>query len=207
MGVPILVYGKSGSGKSRSMKNFGEDEICLINVLGKKPPFKTKFKYSYVSTDVNKIANCLMKMPTKIAIIDDCGYIQTEMFMNGHSNPNSGTSTFDLYNKIGDSMWRLIRLVADNLPEDVHVYFMFHEQTSDIGECKIRTIGKLLDEKICLEGMVTIAFHCMTDGNRHWFSTQSNGFDIAKSPEDMFEKEIDNDLKMVDNRIREFYSE
>ena len=85
------------------------------------------------------------------------------------------------------------------------VYILMHEATSDYGETKLRTIGKLLDEKVCIEGMVTICLRCMVEGDRHYFRTQSSGVDISKSPEEMFDLEIENDLKAVDTRIREYW--
>ena len=82
---------------------------------------------------------------------------------------------------------------------------MMHEISNDYGEVKVRTIGKLLDEKVCIEGMFTICLHCMTDGTRHYFKTQGGTMDIAKSPEEMFDLEIENDLKSVDSRAREYW--
>lgn len=205
MGKSILIYGKSGSGKSRSLKNFSDDEILLINVIGKDMPFKKKFKYEYRTDDYTKIKNALLKMPVKTAVIDDAGYLQTNMFMRGHSAPKKGSSSFDLFNDIADGFWSLLRFIAEELAEDVLVYIMMHEQTSDYGETKLRTVGKLLDEKVCIEGQVTISLRCLTDGTRHYFRTQSDGNDISKSPEDMFPLEIDNDLKAVDTAIREYY--
>lgn len=206
MGRSVLIYGKSGSGKSRSLKNFAEDEILLINVIGKDMPFKKKFKYEYRTDDYTKIKNALSKMPTNIAVIDDAGYLQTNMFMRGHSAPKKGASSFDLFNDIADGFWSLLRFISSELPDDVLVYIMMHEQTSDYGETKLRTIGKLLDEKVCIEGQVTISLRCLTDGTRHFFRTQSDGTDISKSPEELFDLEIDNDLKFVDTQIREYYN-
>lgn len=205
MAEPILVYGKSGSGKSRSLKNFAEDEIFFVNVISKRLPFPKKFKYEARTADYNKIKNQLFKMPCKVAVIDDAGYLMTNTFMAGHSNPKAGGSTFDLFNRIGDEFWSLIQFIKTQLPEDVRVYFMMHEIGNDLGEVKVRTIGKLLDEKVCIEGMFTVCLHCMTDGQKHYFKTQGGANDIAKSPEDMFALEIENDLKMVDDRIVEFY--
>lgn len=204
MGEPILVYGKSGSGKSRSLKNFAEDEILFINVLSKRLPFQSKFKYEGRTRKYDTIKKQLSKMTCKIAVIDDAGYLMTNTFMAGHSGPKGGGSTFDLFNTIGDEFWDLI-LFVKSLPEDITVYLLMHEISNDLGEVKVRTIGKLLDEKVCIEGMFTICLHCMTDGERHWFKTQGGTNDIAKSPEDMFDKEIDNDLKAVDVRVREFW--
>lgn len=205
MGVSVLIYGRSGAGKSRSLKNFAEDEIFLVNVIGKPLPFPGRFRYCIKSDNYNTIKNGLKKMPSKVAVIDDAGYLLTNTFMRGHSAPKSGSSSFDLYNDIADSFWGLLRFIQNDLPEDVIVYIIMHEATSDYGETKLRTIGKLLDEKVCVEGMVSIALRCMVEGDRHYFRTQSSGMDISKSPEEMFDLEIENDLKAVDTRIREYW--
>lgn len=202
MGNAIFIYGKSGSGKSRSLKNFKEDEIFLVNVNGKRLPFNKKFKYTGKSADVRTIIDQLQKMPCKTAIIDDAGYIMTDMFMKGHT----GGDQFKLYNTIADEMYTLVASIQRLLPEDVNVYLTFHEERSDSGDSKLLTIGKLLDQKICLEGLVTVVLRCIVKGGQHLFITNSDGSDIAKSPEGMFEMEIENDLKMVDNRIREFWN-
>lgn len=202
MGNAIFVYGKSGSGKSRSLKNFKEDEIFLVNVNGKRLPFNKKFKYTGKSADVRTIIDQLQKMPCKTAIIDDAGYIMTDMFMKGHT----GGDQFKLYNTIADEMYTLVASIQRLLPEDVNVYLTFHEERSDSGDSKLLTIGKLLDQKICLEGLVTVVLRCIVKGGQHLFITNSDGSDIAKSPEGMFEMEIENDLKMVDSRIREFWN-
>ena len=206
MGIPVLIYGRSGSGKSRSLKGFGEEEIFLVNVIGKPLPFPGRFKYAAKTDNYNTIRKGLSTMPTKAAVIDDAGYLLTNTFMRGHSAPKSGSSSFDLYNDIADAFWGLLRFIQDDLPEDVIVYIIMHEATSDYGETKLRTIGKLLDEKVCVEGMVSIALRCMVEGDRHFFRTQSSGMDISKSPEGLFESlEIENDLKAVDTRIREYW--
>ena len=202
MGNAIFVYGKSGSGKSRSLKNFKEDEIFLVNVNGKRLPFNKKFKYTGKSADVRTIIDQLQKMPCKTAVIDDAGYIMTDMFMKGHT----GGDQFKLYNTIADEMYTLVASIQRLLPEDVNVYLTFHEERSDSGDSKLLTIGKLLDQKICLEGLVTVVLRCIVKGGQHLFITNSDGSDIAKSPEGMFEMEIENDLKMVDSRIREFWN-
>lgn len=205
MGECVFVYGKSGSGKSRSLINFGEDEIFLVNTIGKRLPFRNKFKYEIKTDDFSKIANGLRKMPTKTAVIDDSGYLMTNAFMRGHSAPKSGSSTFDLYNDIADSFWSLITVIKNELPDDVIVYMIMHEDTTDYGETKLRTIGKLLSEKVCIEGMSTVVLRCVVRDGKHLFLTQSDGSDISKSPEGMFDREIENDLKSVDSTIREFW--
>lgn len=188
------------------MKNFAEDEIFLINVVSKRLPFPKQFKYVLKSRSHETIKAQLLKMPCKTAVIDDAGYLQTNTFMEGHSAPKKGASSFDLFNQIGDEFWDLAIFVKEKLPDDVIVYFNMHEISNDYGDVKVRTIGKLLDEKVCVEGLFTVCLRCMTDGTKHWFKTQGSINDIAKSPEEMFDAEIDNDLKMVDSRIREYWN-
>jgi hypothetical protein len=205
MGMPVLVYGKSGSGKSRSLKFFGEDEILLINIEGKELPFRNSFKYRCRTDSTDTIIEQIKKMPCKKAVIDDAGYLMTHHFMNNHRN-KKGNSSFDMYDDIADKMYFLVQRIKTEVPEDVIVYIVLHEDTNDMGDTKIRTIGRLIDNKVCLEGMVTICIRCMSDNGKHFFRTQTDGFDITKTPEGMFdENEIDNNLKFVDDTIRQFY--
>ena len=205
MGECVIIYGKSGTGKSRSLKEFGEDEILFVNTVNKRLPFQKKFKYEYKTADVEKVKNALKKMPTKTAVIDDFGYQQTAKFMAGH-NQRSGGSSFDLYNAIADDAYGLIMYIKEELPDDIIVYLIMHEETSDYGDTKLKTIGKLLDQKVCVEGMVTICLRAMKEGtSKYFFRTQSDGQDISKSPENMFDLQIDNNLAEVDKRIREYW--
>ncbi len=207
MGEPVIIYGKSGSGKSRSLKNFATDEITLINVERKSLPFRKKFKYTVVSDSYPLIIKALKKMPTKIAVIDDAGYLLTNTFMRGHSKRGAGASTFDLYNDIGDRFWELFQEVK-NLPEDVIVYIIMHEEESNNGHIKLKTLGKMLENIVNVEGMSTIAIRCMCRDSKHFFRTKTEGDDITKTPEDMFEEtEIENDLKAVDTAIRKYFFE
>lgn len=205
MGECIIVYGKSGTGKSRSLKNFGEEEILLVNTINKRLPFPKKFKYEYKSSKVESVKTALKKMPCKTAVIDDFGYQQTAKFMAEHTKKQGG-SQFDLYNTIADDAYGLIMFVKNELPDDVIVYLIMHEETNDYGDTKLKTIGKLLDQKVCVEGMVTICLRAMKEGtNKYYFRTQSDGQDISKSPEDMFPLQIENDLKAVTDRVREYW--
>lgn len=201
MGECVFIYGQSGSGKSRSLINFAENEAFIINVIGKRFPFAKKFEYVARTDEPKSIMEQLAKMPCKTAVIDDAGYISTNAFMRGHGQGDQ----FKLFNSIGDNLWCLINFIKTSLPEDVIVYMVFHEDRGDDGFSKIRTIGKLLDQKVCLEGMVTVVLRCMVKGGRHIFLTNTDGTDICKSPEGMFEEEIENDLKLVDTTIRKFW--
>lgn len=201
-----MIYGKSGSGKSRSLKNFSEDEILFVNVERKLPPFKKRFKYTLNTDNVDLIKQQLSKMPVKIAVIDDAGYLLTNTFMRGHSAGRKGSQTFDLYNDIADQYWGLFKHIKNNLPDDVIVYIIMHEDVNDSGIVKLKTIGKLLDDKVCLEGMVTICLRCQSEEGKHFFRTTTDGWDITKAPEELFDEDIiPNDLKFVDDCVRKYY--
>lgn len=204
MGVPILIIGKSGSGKSASLRNF--PEAGVINVLGKPFPFRGKVN-SVVSRDYAYIKAALMKSNAKSMVIDDAGYLITDQFMTNHANAGGGNAVFSLYNDIGDQFYQLVQFVIQKLPADKLVYFIMHEDKNEAGDIKPKTIGKLLDEKVCVEGMFTVVLRCTVSGERHVFLTQSNGYDIQKTPMGMFENmEIDNDLKTVDETVREYWN-
>ena len=205
MGIPVVIYGKSGSGKSRSLKNFGEDEIFFINVEKKLLPFRKRFKYELKSDDPILIMEQLAKMPTKVAVVDDTTFIMTNMFMRGHRNMK-GNQQFELYNNIADGIWHMYEFVKNKLPDDVIVYFIHHEDSDDFGQTRIKTIGKLLDSKVCIEGIVTICIRCMSKDGKHYFKVDTDGSDLSKAPEEMFPVgEFENDLKLVDSTIREYY--
>ena len=148
---------------------------------------------------------CISKTSKNSIIIDDAGYLIVNMFMKGHSNAGAGNAVFSFYNKVGDSFWGLIEFVK-SLPDSKIVYFIMHEDKSDFGDVKPKTIGKILDEKVCLEGMFTIVLRSLKTNDKYIFRTQSDGMDICKSPISMFESlEIDNDLKIVDQKIRDYW--
>lgn len=205
MGIPVLIIGKSGTGKSRSMKNCVGKDFGLIRVLNKPLPFRGKI-VGNVCNDYAKI-KAAIKSPQwpKSIVIDDAGYLITGQFMDGHNTTGKGNAVFGLYNQLADDFYRLIRCIADEAPEDRIVYVVMHEDTNEFGDIKPKTIGKLLDEKVCLEGMFTIVLRAVK-GERYVFVTQSRDGAVSKAPDDMFpEIEIDNDLLMVDNTIREYY--
>ena len=206
MGIPVLIIGKSGSGKSTALRNFEENELALVNVLRKPLPFRKKFESTINTDKYQTIMKLILKTNKKAIVIDDAGYLITNQFMSNHSKVGGGSAVFDLYNTLGDSYWSLIEFVKNKLDNDKIVYFNMHEDKNDFGDIRPKTIGKLLDEKVCIEGMFTIVLRCMNDKNRHYFITQSDGQDVSKTPLEMFkEAEIDNDLKMVDTTIREYY--
>ncbi|WAX05230.1 hypothetical protein AC844P1_00019 [Anaerostipes phage AC844P1] len=205
MAVPVLIIGKSGSGKSTSLRNCIDKDFNLIRVLDKPLPFKGKIN-GWKTDDYQIIMKALVQAKAKSIVIDDAGYLITNHFMRGHSSSGKGNAVFSLYNDIGDYFWNLIQFIVSKLPEDKIVYLMMHEEMNDFGEVKPKTIGKLLDEKVCIEGMFTIVLRCVEEGGNHLFITQASGGAVSKSPIGMFEDlTIDNDLAKVDETIRNYY--
>lgn len=207
MAIPVLIIGKSGGGKSTSLRNcVNNPDWGLVNVLGKPLPFKGKLP-QVVTDDYAKVMATLKTSKAKSVVIDDAGYLITNYFMKNHSTKGAGNAIFTMYNTLADNFWNLIEFIK-TLPNDKIVYIIMHEDTNDYGDIKPKTIGKMLDEKICLEGMFTIVLRCTQENGKHLFITQADGGAVSKSPIGMFDTlEIDNDLLMVDKTIREYYKE
>lgn len=205
MAIPVLIIGKSGSGKSTSLRNCTNNlEWNMVNVLNKPLPFKGKIP-SVVTDDYQQVMKSLAGSKAKSIVIDDAGYLITNYFMKNHSSKGAGNAIFSMYNTLADNFWNLIEFIK-KLPDEKIVYIIMHEDINDFGDIKPKTIGKMLDEKICLEGMFTIVLRCVQENGKHLFITQANGGAVSKSPMGMFETlEIDNDLALVDKAIREYY--
>ena len=205
MATPVLIIGKSGSGKSTSMRNCaGNPDWNLIRVLDKPLPFKGKVD-GWHTDDYQKVMQCLGQSKAKNIVLDDAGYLLTNMFMRGHSSQAAGNAVFSFYNKIGDHFWNLIQFIV-KLPAEKIVYIVMHEDKNDFGDIRPKSIGKMLDEKVCIEGMFTIVLRCIEESGKHLFVTQSADGAVSKSPIGMFEDlTIDNDLLIVEKAIREYY--
>lgn len=206
MATPVLIIGKSGAGKSTSMRNCaGNDDWNLIRVLNKPLPFKGKIN-GWPTDDYQMVMKCLFSSKAHNIVIDDAGYLITNTFMRGHSNTGAGNAQFQFYNQMADNFWNLIMFIINKLPAEKIVYVMMHEQQDDFGNIRPKTIGKLLDEKVTIEGMFTIVLRAVKDSQGYAFITQAEDMAVSKSPMGMFESErIDNDLLLVEKSIRGFY--
>lgn len=200
MGLPVLIIGESGSGKSTSMRNFQSGELGIINVSRKPLPFRTSLKC--VNTDnYMQIDDTITKAKAKSLVIDDAQYLMANEFMR-----NAKVNGYQKFTDIALNFWTLVQTVVNDLPDQKIVYFMAHTERDASGNEKMKTIGKMLDEKITIEGLFTIVMKTVVQDGRYMFSTQTNGQDTVKTPMGMFDQPlIDNDLRMVDMTIREYY--
>ena len=202
--IPVLIIGKSGAGKSASLRNLPTVGTVVVNVLGKPLPFRSDLKVIHCD-DYAKISAAIKRGAFERCVIDDAGYLMTSQFMGALAARGNGGNVYSLYSDMAQCLWNLIRDIQ-GAPGQQRVYLMFHEERSDLGDIKPRTYGRLIEEKVCLEGMVTICLRAMVSGGRHVFRTQSDGFDVTKAPMGMFaQEEIDNDLALVDDTIVEYY--
>lgn len=199
MGIPVLVLGASGSGKSTSMRNFKEDEIGIFNVAGKPLPFRKKLP-KVNNTTYGTITKGLSSPKLKTYVIDDSQYL-----MAFESFDHAKDTGYGKFTNMALNFRNLINHVVTNVPDDVIVYFLHHTELSEDGKLKAKTLGKMLDNQLTVEGLFSIVLLCQVEGSEHYFITNSDGSNPAKSPMDMFELKIDNDLKMVDSTIREYY--
>ena len=201
MGIPVFILGNSGTGKSTSLRNFKSNEILHINVMSKPLPFKGRFAETYNGDDYQAIAKAINNTKCKSIVIDDAQYLMANEFMR-----RSSELGYQKFTDIANNFWTLINSINNDLPFDVIVYFLMHTDMDDNGNEKAKTIGKLLDEKICIEGMSSIVLKTAVKDGVYSFLTQNNGHDTVKSPLGMFGTyEIDNDLKAVDTAIREYW--
>lgn len=207
MSKAVLLIGASGTGKSSSMRNFKDEELAVINVVGKELPFRSKLKSVVHTADYAIIKQKILSTQKKSIVIDDAGYLITNQFMANHSKTGGGNAVFQLYNDMADQFWSLIDFIKNKLPDDKIVYIVMHEDYDERGGVKPKTIGKLLDEKVCIEGLFTIVLRSCINDSKYQFCTHNQGSDATKSPMGMFDDEyIDNDLAFIDKRIRDYYN-
>lgn len=203
MANKILIMGESGTGKSTSMRNFGSDEIAIVNPVGKPLPFRGKFDTLNGATESRKITQFMDKAVAdgkKVIVVDDFQYILSVPYMNRIKEAG-----WDKWNDFGDNYFTILNHVNE-MPEDVNVYFLTHTETLENGITTIKLIGKLLREKITIEGLFTIVLQTQVNEGNYYFLTQNSGKNTVKSPMGMFQDySIENDLKFVDDVIRNYY--
>lgn len=213
MALPVLVIGRSGSGKTYSLKNFKPEEIGVISVEKGRLPFKSDIKTvkvpsflgedgcnDYATINAAKyswITQIISKSKAPSIAIDDSQYLLVNELFD-----RAGEKGYDKFTGMAANFRNLIHGINELDDDNKIVYFLHHSEADTDGREKVKTIGKMLDEKLTIEGCFDIVLYCQD----HKFYTQANGQSTAKSPEDMFELEIPNDLKAVDVAIRKYYN-
>lgn len=200
MGIPVLILGESGSGKSTSMRNLDPEKVGIFNVAGKPLPFRKPMKIVNNAT-YGMIQKALLKPSLKIYVVDDSQYL-----MAFEELDRAKEVGYTKFTEMALNFSNLVRNCSSKLPPDVIVYFLHHTDTSDSGKIRAKTCGKMIDSKLTLEGLFSIVLICEASSEGHHFVTQSDGFTTAKSPMEMFAPVIDNDLAAVDAAIREYWN-
>lgn len=212
MSTVTMVLGESGTGKTTSLRNMNPAETLLIQAVKKPLPFRAadwqrfdreanKGGNIFLTDSPAEIIHLLKGTRRKVIVIDDFQYVMANEFMRRTSERG-----FDKFTEIGKNAWDILNAAA-SLPDDTRVYILSHVETTEQGRMKIKTIGKMLDEKINLEGMVTIVLRTLVRDGQYLFSTRNNGSDTVKTPMGLFDSEtIDNDLAVVDQAIHAYYT-
>ena len=199
MGIAVMILGASGSGKSTSMRNLDPAKVGVFNVAGKPLPFRKKLPLANNAT-YSTILKTLQNAQLKTYVIDDSQYL-----MAFESFDHAKESGYGKFTNMALNFRNLIDFVIRKTPDDCIVYFLHHTELSDAGKLKAKTLGKMLDNQLTVEGLFSIVLLCQVEGTEHFFITNSDGSNPAKSPMEMFDQKIDNDLAFVDKTIREYY--
>lgn len=201
MGIAVLVLGESGSGKTYSLKHMDPEKVGVFSVRKGTLPFPEGKSFKIAKKASYEVIYKVLKNPTmKTYVVDDSQYLMVNEYFR-----KANDSGYQKYTSIGKNFSDLLEYIAYQVPDDVVVYFLHHTQITSDGRVKAKTVGQMLDNYLTLEGCVDVVLLAQTDGQTHYFMTQSDGSNTAKSPEGMFELKIPNDLNFVNNRIREYY--
>lgn len=199
MGIPVLILGESGSGKSTSLRNFEPREIGIFNIAGKPLPFRKQLP-KVDRPSYEKIKSVLKRGKLKTYVIDDSQYLLAFEFFN-----RALETGYTKFTQLAINFKNLIDFIITDTPPDCIVYFLHHVAIAADGIIKAKTIGKMLDDQLTVEGLFSIVLLCRAQNDKHYFQTQSEGISVAKSPMEMLPAEMDNDLKEVDTAIREYW--
>lgn len=209
MSISTMILGESGTGKSTSLRNLSPESVLLIQAVRKPLPFRSQSWREidksggsiYVSDDSATIINAMQKTRKDIIIIDDFQYVLANEYMR-----RSAENGFAKFTEIGRKAWDIL-MQANALAPHKRVYILAHSETTESGKTKAKTIGKMLDDKITIEGLFTIVLRTDVSDGKFTFRTKNNGSDTVKSPIGLFDTAlIDNDLNAIDSAIVEYYA-
>jgi hypothetical protein len=208
MAISTFILGESGTGKSASLRNLNADDVMLIKAIEKPLPFKSVTWKPiskdggnvYTSDNHKRIIEVIRKTRRNIIVLDDFQYIMANEFMRRCSEKG-----YDKFTDIGFNTWSILNAINE-LGADKRVYVLSHVDVDQFGNTKAKTIGKMMDQYITLEGQFTIVMRTKVSDGNYKFSTQNNGSDTVKTPMGMFDDNlIDNDLQQIDQTICAYY--
>ncbi len=210
----VLVIGQSGTGKSTSLRNLDPKSTFIISVLNKPLPFKGYKKlYSmenknfYCSDSYKSIIDWINAINERrpditTLVIDDAHFIMANEFM-----ARATEKGFCKFSEMAQHMWEVM-CVAASTRADLTCFVLSHSEIDSMGVSKPKTVGKMLDEKITLESMVTVCLHTMVKDGEYKFLTQNDGSHVCKSPLGLFDEQmINNDLLVVKEKIENYFNE
>lgn len=197
--IPVMILGPSGSGKTYAIKGLDPENVGVFMVEKTRLPFRKEFR-CVKNAKYGTILKVLSDPKLKTYVIDDSQYLLVNEFFDRASEVG-----YQKFTDMALNFRNLIHFIVQHEPDDGIVYFLHHTETDVNGNVKAKTIGKMLDEKLTVEGCFDIVLRTEINQDGHWFRTQSNGTDTVKSPEGMFDLLIPNDLAIVDAKIREYY--
>lgn len=200
MGIPVLIMGESGSGKSSSLRNFKPNEIGIYNVAGKPLPFRGKFPMMQTVRDVDRIKESLMRNAVNCYAIDDSQYLMAFKLIDKVNERG-----YDKFTEIAKDFKDLLDCVVKDTSPDTIVYFLHHTEQREDGHYKAKTSGKMIDNWLTLEGLFSIVLMATSSEGKYQFVTQNDGTSTCKSPIGMLPNPMENDLTAVDTAIREYY--
>lgn len=194
--------GESGSGKSASLRNFKKEDVGILNVASKPLPFRNTNRLVTVNKATYSMIKNAVVTPNRLSyVIDDAQYL-----MAFESFDKVNITGYTKFSEMAKNYEEMLRTIQEDTGPDTIVYVLQHIDTDENGNVKAKTLGKMLDQQLTIEGLFSIVLLAKADERRHYFVTQSDGTNPCKSPMGMFDDvEIDNDLKMVDDTIREYY--
>ncbi|HCT2143254.1 TPA: AAA family ATPase [Raoultella ornithinolytica] len=221
MGTPVLILGDSGAGKSYSLRYFTPEEVILLQCIPKMLPFRATgwklngkelpdgsvqrgniIRFDAWDAVLDSINRMVLSKNRRVLVIDDFQVVmQHENMMRAYQ------TGYQKFTEMADHVWQII-MAATRLPDDFRVYFLAHTEESD-GKIRMKTTGKMLNEKLTPEGYFSIVLRAIKKDGKHVFLIKGDDNDTAKAPPDLFPglTEMDNDLKAVDVAITEFMTE
>lgn len=194
----VLIIAQSGTGKSSSLRNFKKGEANVLLCSGKELPFRNDLS-TRVPKSYNDVMESIKQATAPVVVIDDANYL-----MSFEEMARVGEIGYTKFTQMAANMFNMFKTIIDKDSDQI-VYVMAHAEARDDGLLRFKTTGKMLADKIVLEGLTNVVLTTEIIDGQFVFKTATDGTGV-KAPIGMFESDtIPNDLKLVDKAVREFY--